>query len=165
MKDNRPRALAVLIAVFLIGILLGAGGSYVWMKPATVAGKPADDKRPSPPNGPQPKMPEFNLTQEQLAKMKPVWEETAKKIRALIDEQRASESVVNKKIDEIIAENDRQIRPFLDEKQKALFDPWVEKTREWRKRGRPRRMGPELPKENPRGSEPLKENPRNYAPR
>ena len=31
MKD-RPRALAVLIAVFLLGCLAGSAGSYFWLK-------------------------------------------------------------------------------------------------------------------------------------
>ena len=30
--NDRPRALAVLIAVFLSGCILGAGGSYFWLR-------------------------------------------------------------------------------------------------------------------------------------
>ena len=153
MKDDRPRALAVLIAVFLIGILIGAAGSYLWLKPSANMGRPMDGKILPPPDNPYPEPPEFNLTSEQKQKLEEIWKETGQKMGSLMQEQRKLEDDGFKKREAIMAENDQKVRAVLNnEEQKAMFDSWIEEVREWRKRS-PRRMGQETSKENRRKPE------------
>jgi hypothetical protein len=151
MKD-RPRALAVLVAVFLVGILIGAAGSYLWFKPEADTPRAFDRRTPptpSSPGGPSPEIPDFNLTSEQEKKLKIIWKETGEKLRSLMHEQREFMVDGDKKREEIIDENDRRVRAELNEEQKAIFDPWIEELRKQRQRS-PRRMGPEPPKDNRR---------------
>lgn len=149
MKNNRPRALAVLIAVFLIGIMIGVAGSYLWLKPSSEVSRSFEGKRPPPPRDPWPDLPEFNLTSEQEEKLKPIWKETREKLEALEREMHKKLVEGEKKRQEIMAENDRRVRAILNEEQKGKFDPWIEQVRKWRERSS-RHMRQEPPKENRR---------------
>lgn len=152
MKDDRPRALAVLVAVFLIGILLGVAGSHFWLKSSTDMSRSLNRKSPLPSNGQPLEIPEFHLTSEQEQKLRKIWKETGEKLRALMEEQSELMAEGEKKKENIWVENDRRVRAELNEEQKAIFDPWIEKFRNWRARS-PRRMGSEPPKENRRKPE------------
>ena len=151
MRD-RPRALAVLVAIFLIGILIGAAGSYLWLKSSADSSRFSDNRRPTPPppDKPEsPKFPELNLTPDQEQKFREIGMETRGKMNAFIEEQRAA---LDKQRDSIFWENVSKARAILDEEQKGMYNDWVEKMREWWKRS-PRPKGPERSKENHRKPE------------
>jgi len=157
MKNDRPRAFAVLVAVFLIGIIIGAAGIYQWQKSSAEEPGAINERYPPPPNDNPPKPPEFNLTAEQEDKLGEIWTDTREKLLALGHLQREWMKKGDDKRKEIWEENDRKVREILNDEQRAIFDPWLEKFRTWRERP-PRRMGPEMPKEN------RKQSPRHKGP-
>ena len=153
MKD-RPRALAVLVAIFLIGIIVGTAGSYFWLKSSTSDTRPLNIVgSPIPPNGavrPKPPAPpELNLTSEQEKQLMEIWSETREKMQELGKEHRGQMAELDKKRNEIWAEHDSKIRSVLDEDQEAKLNDWMQKVRDSREKS-PRRMGPEAPKEKRR---------------
>ncbi len=158
MKDNRFRAFTVLIAVFLIGAIIGAAGIYIWQKPSEEIPMPSEAKSPpsingSPPaNMSRPKVPDFNMTAEQDEQFREIVKETLEKMQAVMNEQNEWETKWFEKRKEIWAENDTRVREILNEEQRALFDPWLEQFRKFRDRP-PRRMGAEPRKENRRKPE------------
>jgi len=158
MKD-RPRALAVLVAIFLIGIIIGTAGSYFWLKPSTSDTTPLSTPGSSlPPNGAvrpkPPASPELNLTSEQEKQLKEIWSDTREKMQELGREQQGQMAELDKKRNEIWAEHDSKIRSVLDEDQEMKLNDWMRKFRDSRERS-PRRMGPEQPKEKRRKSDRL----------
>jgi hypothetical protein len=152
MKDDRFRAFEVLVAVFLIGIIIGAAGIYIWQTSSKAIPESPEAKIPPqangpliPPNNPPPKTPEFNLTEEQEEQLRPIWRETGEKLRLLERQQR--EEGDNKR-KEIWDENDQKVRSVLNQEQQEIFDVWIEEVRKWRERPLLRRRGMESPKEN-----------------
>jgi hypothetical protein len=144
MKD-RPRALAVLVAVFLFGIIIGAAGSFFWLKPSDEVIRPYNRSRPPapPPQMQDPKkiLPQIlQMTPEQEAQYDKFIEETFKQLDALRMGQRS-------KSFEIWSEFNRRLRAILDEEQKKKFDAFRENAEEMRDRdGKeppPRRGGPD----------------------
>jgi hypothetical protein len=160
MKD-RPRALAVLVAIFLIGIILGTAGSYFWFKPSAAVDKPPDNRRsPSPKMQARPRFPfdELNLTSEQVEQFREIGKDTGEKFEALGKEQWKYEAELAEKRNRIWEENNNKIRSILNEEQKVVFDDFLEKSRYWFE-STPHRMGPETPKEKrkkPESSNPRK---------
>ena len=150
MRD-RPRALAVLVAIFLIGILVGASASYLWLKPSPDSPRFSEGKHPSPPPNDSDRLdrPELNLTPEQEKKFMEIGMETRETMNAFMEEQRIA---LDKKWESIFSENVRKARAILDEEQKVKYNEWVEKVRDRIKRA-PRRKGPEPSKENHRKPE------------
>ncbi len=149
MKDDRPRAFAVLVAVFLIGLLLGAAGSF-WLKPSPETSRVPEGRFQAPPrNWPPPKPPEFNLTPDQEEKLGKIWAETRERLQSLMHEQSEQMVLWDNRSKEIWADNDAKARAILDEYQKVKFDAYMEELRVWRDRA-PRHRGPEMPmqKEN-----------------
>jgi hypothetical protein len=174
MKDARPRAFAVLVAVFLIGILLGAGGFYMWLKPAAASGvRPNDGRFPQQPSvnnvrPDRPSPPDFKLTSEQQEQLGNIWKETGEKLQALAHDQDKQRALGEAKRQEIWAENEAKARNVLNEEQRADFDAWIDKIhylqeQTSRRKGPipqnenrkqlPRRKGPMLPNENPQRPE------------
>lgn len=153
MKDNRFRAFTVLVAVFLIGIIIGAAGIYIWRTPSKAMPEVPEAKSfppangSPPPSGTPPKPPEFNLTPEQDEQVGEIWKETREKLHEVMNEQREWETKWYEKSKEIWAEHDQKVREILNEEQKAKFDPWLEQFRKFRDRP-PRSMRPEPRKEN-----------------
>lgn len=147
MKDDRSRAFAVLVAVFLIGAIIGAGGSYLWLKPSADIQRSVEERiPPGPNNSPPPKPPEFNLTTEQEEELGVIWKETGERLRSLMHDERERMNEVDKKRRKIWDDNDRKVRSILDDKQKEQFDVWIEDVRSWRDRPA-RRKSMEAPKE------------------
>jgi len=147
MKDDRSRAFIVLVAVFLIGIMIGIGGSYIWFKPSADMQRSSDGRYPLATNGSPPQPPEFNLTSEQEEELGVIWKETGEKLRSLMHEQRERMTAVNKTTKDIWDENDSKVRAVLNQEQKDQFDLWIEEVRGWRGQSL-RRRGAEMPKEN-----------------
>ena len=154
MKD-RPRALAVLVAIFLIGIIVGTAGSYFWFKPSVEVDRPVDNRRPpSPKIQALPRFPNLDLTSEQKEQFGEIAKETREEIKALEKEQRKNEADLFAKRNSILEEHNSKIRSILNEEQIVKFDDFLEKSRDWWQRT-PRRMGPEQPKEKRRKSDRL----------
>ena len=153
MKDSR-RALAVLVAVFLVGIVLGAAGSYYWLKPSVDNVRTAQNMPPppSPPKGlVRPKFPELNLSQEQREKHAEIYAEAREKLKKINEENRDRmlEQMANlgKQEDAVWDEAYPKLIAVLDEDQKVKFDQFWEEARDYGHRLR-RHRGLELPKEN-----------------
>lgn len=152
MKNDRSRAFAVLVAVFLIGAIIGVGGTYFWLKPSASIPRslearnapPANNQNPA--NSQPPKPPDFNLSSEQEEQLGTIWKETGEKLRSLMHDQREIMAQGDQKRKEIWDENDRKVRSVLNQEQKEKFDVWIKDVRNWRER--PRRRGMEPPKEN-----------------
>ena len=157
MKD-RPRALAVLVAIFLIGAIIGTAGSYFWFyKPSAVVDKPPDNRRPpSPKAQAPPRFPwtDLNMTSEQVEQFKEIGKETGEKFETLRKEQWKYEADLAEKRNRIWKESNDNIRSILNKEQMLVFDDWLEKSHDWFESA-PRRMGPEQPKEKRRKSDRL----------
>jgi Spy/CpxP family protein refolding chaperone len=156
MKDRR-RALAVLVAVFLVGIVLGAAGSYFWLKPSDDAVKTFEDMRPPAPKGlVRPNFPELNLTPEQQEKHAEIYAETREKLKEIDAEnrERMREQLTNlwKQEDAVWDEAYPKLIAVLNEEQKVEFDKFWVKARDYGQRLRRRRES-EPPKENHRKPE------------
>ena len=147
MKDDRSRAFAVLVAVFLIGAIIGVGGSYLWLRPSADTARSVEGRMPPGPNSSSPPTtPEFNLTSQQEEELGVIWQETGDRLRALMRQERERMNEVDQKRKAIWDDNDRKVRDILDDKQKAQFDVWIEEVRNWRDHP-PRRKSMEAPKE------------------
>jgi hypothetical protein len=136
MKD-RPRALAVLIAVFLAGTIVGASGSYFWLKKPT---EPPIRIRGNGrlPRGGGPNLPEFlKLTPEQEKRGSEIMAESRRQLEALRREQ-------TPKIEAIRNETNRKLFSILNEEQKKSFEDMLKKWEEMQKQ-EPRRRGPGPP--------------------
>jgi hypothetical protein len=156
MKD-RPRALAVLIAIFLIGTIIGVAGSYLWLRPSDKTPRPFDGRPPAASDAmPRSDFPELRLSPELTPGQKEQWagifKETREKMDVLGKEQRERMNEFDAKRNNIWKENDQKLRAVLNDEQKVVFDEWVEKKREWMEKA-PRRKGPETPKEKRRKPE------------
>ncbi len=149
MKD-RLRALAVLVAVFLVGIIIGAAGSFFWLKPSTDAVRTFDDVPPPPKTEmTRPPFPELNLTEEQKKQFEGIMAETRKKFEETEALKRDQMIDLDKRRDVILTEHNRKVGAILDEDQKMKFDSFVSKWNEWLDRAS-RRIRPEQPRENRR---------------
>jgi len=137
--NDRPRALAVLIAVFLAGAIVGAAGSYFWPK------KPVEPPIRVRGNGPtlsrgagRPNLPEMlKLTPEQEKLGSEIMAESRRKLETLRSEQAP-------KIEAIRAETNRKLLAILNEEQRKSFEGQLKKWEEMRKQA-PRRRGPGPP--------------------
>ncbi len=149
MKD-RIRALAVLVAVFLVGIIIGAAGSFFWLKPSTDVVRTVDDIPPPPKTGmTRPPFPELNLSEVQKKQFEEIMAETRKKFEEMEALRRDQMIDLDKRRDSILAEHNLKVGAILDEDQKMKFDNFVSKWNEWLHRAS-RRIRPEQPRENRR---------------
>lgn len=117
---DRPRALAVLIAVFLLGSVLGIGGSYYWLKKQTTAW-PAGFARNFPPMPPRsaggrPRFTDMlDLTPDQERKFREIMADSRNQLEALRIEQVP-------KLEAIRDETNRRLMSILNDEQKAKFE-------------------------------------------
>ena len=132
---DRPRALAVLIALFLLGCVLGSAGSYIYLQNRTDqtvrefrGGRPEFERGQGP--GRQRFTDMLQLTPEQEGRFREIMAESRKQLDALRMEQ-------GPKIEAIRAETNRKLMSVLNEEQKKKFSAFLE---EMAKR-RPPRMG------------------------
>jgi hypothetical protein len=159
MKD-RPRALAVLVALFLVGIVLGAAGSYFWLKPSADTARTFRDMRPSPPPPKElvrPKYPELDLTMEQAEQHANIYAETREKLRDIDAKNRqqmwelmkGQTANLEKQEDAVWDEAYPKLIAVLNEEQKVEFDKFWEEARDYGEKLRQRRRF-EPPKDNRR---------------
>jgi hypothetical protein len=142
--NDRPRALAVLISIFVAGCIIGAIGFFLWAKKMPQAppfrGNPSGF--PSARGGPErPRLPQIlQLTPEQTTRFREIMEESRHQIEALWIDQEP-------KIEAIRSETNRKLSKILNEEQKKKYDGFLKEMDQWRGRGprRERGFGPPGP--------------------
>jgi hypothetical protein len=140
VKD-RPRALAVLIAVFLLGCLAGSSGSYFWLKKSHDSDwRPPDFRDNAMKNGPwpRPEPPNFaailGLTKEQETRFKEIVAEYRKRMAELRKQTNAYHFEQDEKIRSNLSEMNRELTAILNEKQKKKFAAWQKEFENTRRR-------------------------------
>jgi Spy/CpxP family protein refolding chaperone len=146
---NRPRALAVLIAVFLVGCIAGASGSYYWLKKDAAIRNHRRDEGPPGSQGRQRWMQllsSLQLTSEQDARFKEIMAESRKQVEPLWKQQEpllkqmdplrrqldAMRDEQFAKLDAIRAETNRKFSAILNPEQKKKFDAFLKESEEMR---------------------------------
>lgn len=144
MKD-RPRAIAVLIAVFLLGCLAGSAGSYFWFKKPLNANRRFQEFNDGAmKNGPMPRPEPMNfkeilqLTPEQNAKFGQILGESRRQMTEFRKQTDAFHFDQDTKIKAVIAAMNQKLNAILNEEQKKKFAAW-QKEFEGRRRRPPRR--------------------------
>jgi hypothetical protein len=149
---ERPRALAVLIAVFLFGCLIGSAGSYFWLKKNPDLNRRSPDFRDNAQkNGPvpRPEPPNFKmilqLTPEQDARFKEIVGESRKKMAEFRKQTDAFHFEQDAKTRAILSEMNRKFISILNEEQKKKFEAWQKEFENMRRRPPRRRDFPPPP--------------------
>jgi hypothetical protein len=116
--NDRPRALAVLIAVFLLGGILGSAGTYFWLRKHP--GLQIEAQRTNAPSAPgRARRPDLlQLTPDQQARFGEIMTESRKQLDALRIEQIP-------KIEAIRSETNRRLSSILNEEQRKKFDAFL----------------------------------------
>jgi hypothetical protein len=132
--NDRLRALAVLISVFVAGCIIGAAGSFLWTKkaapnPPRQRGENATYNRETD----RARLPDLHLIPEQQARFNEIMAESRKQLDTIRDEQEP-------KIKAIRDETNRKLFATLNEDQKRQFEQYLKSVQERRNRG-PRRGG------------------------
>jgi len=157
MKD-RFRALAVLAAVFLVGIIIGTSGSYYWLKPSTEPPRTFDNEPPPPKERmARPPFPELNLTEEQKKQFGEIMAETRKKFEEIEKLQRVQMVDLDQKRNVILTEHNHKVDSILTDDQKVKFDNFVKEWNEWLEKA-PRRTRSD-PTREPRRKPPVDSRP------
>lgn len=144
---DRPRALAVLIAVFLVGAIAGGAGSYYWTKQRTGVPNNHRSRQDGPPGlqGRQRWM-EFlrslQLTPEQDARFKEIMMESWKQMEPLRKEGEPLRKQMDamwaeqmRKLEMIRAETNRKISAILNPAQREKFDAFMKEAVTMGRRG------------------------------
>ena len=146
---DRPRALAVLITVFLLGCIIGSAGFYYWFgRSQEIPDVPAASGRGEPPQMPErPKLPDLQLTPEQEERFREIMAESRKQTQPLIIERQEMEKELRARqgpeFNEIWAETNRKFRDILTEEQKTQYDAfWKEREEIWKEREEIRKRPP-----------------------
>lgn len=109
---DRPRALAVLISVFLLGCVLGIAGANLWLRHnASAARRSSTDNYLR-------RMPDLNLTAEQETQFEQIVGEMRKQLADVRKEQRP-------KIDAIRNETNHKLMSILNGEQKKKFESFI----------------------------------------
>jgi len=121
---KRPQALAVLIAIFLLGGILGATGSYYWFKQTSVSQDRSIENKPPPR---RPRLYEFlEMTPDQKDRFGEIMSEFRVKLEALKKEQEPKIEAFQKeqapKYEALRTETDRKILSILNEEQRKKYN-------------------------------------------
>ena len=150
---DRPRALAVLLAVFLVGCIAGSAGSYYWLKKdTTVQNHRREDGIP----GLQGRhrwqgfLHSLQLTPEQDARFKEIMMESFKQMEPLRKQGEPLRRQLNAtmeeqipKLEAIRTETNRKISVILNPEQKKKFEAFLKESEEMERRPpRGRDFGP-----------------------
>lgn len=139
--SDRPRALALLIAVFLLGCIIGAAGSYFWTRKLMPPPFPMSrDMNPQRIQG-RPRLPELlKLTPDQEARRKEIMAESRRQLDALRANQIAQ-------IEAIRMETNKKLSAILNEEQRKKFSAFLKEIEDRRMRSpRGRGFGPPPPR-------------------
>jgi Spy/CpxP family protein refolding chaperone len=135
---NRPRALIVLIAVFLAGGIVGSAGSYYWLRRSEGSRIRVRGNVRAPVQERQ-RLPELlKLTPDQENRFKEIMAESRRQLDALRAEQAP-------KIEEIRSETNRKLYAILNGEQQKEFAAFLKEMENRRKRS-PRGRGFEAPR-------------------
>ena len=132
LMTDRMRALAVLIAVFLVGCALGATGSYYWVSSTiSTASSPVPRPQVQPMRDPGGRRIAeiLQLTPEQESRFKEIMADSRKQIEVIQSEELP-------KIQSAQAEMNRRISELLTEEQRKQFDDYMNSSRPDRRGGR-----------------------------
>lgn len=134
----KARAIVVLIASFLLGLLIGVAG-YHYFRPAKYANPPFEGRWEGGPPPERRRLPEIlEMTSEQEERFEVIMQESRRRLDALRVEQRA-------KIDVVMEETNQNLRAILNESQKMKLEAFLEDVRKQRGWGEPRGSGPPGP--------------------
>jgi Spy/CpxP family protein refolding chaperone len=141
--SDRPRALAVLVTVFLLGCIVGSAGFYYWSKKNPPLPLQARENVP-PPIPERQRLPVYlNLTPEQEKQFREIMAEARKQLDPLRIEQDEMRDELRTKqgpqIEAIWAETNRKFSSILNEEQKEKFAAFLKEMENWRKRPPPSR--------------------------
>ena len=135
--SDRPRALAVLIAVFLLGGVVGSAGFYYWFeKPGNTL---VERGRNGPPQMPdrQPLPVRLHLSPDQEARFREIMSEARNQMESLRTEREKSWEALRAKqspeIEKIFADVNSKITAFLDDEQKKEYDVFLKEMETMRK--------------------------------
>jgi hypothetical protein len=150
---DRPRALIVLIAVFLLGGIIGTGGTYWWMKKFPDHGRDSmQNRRSGPPQGRFRMQEMLQLTPEQEGQFGKIMEESRKQMEALrADQQPKLDAIFSDqrpKMEAIIADTNRKLIAILNADQQKKFESMLKEMNS--RGGRPPRGGREMGPPPPR---------------
>jgi len=129
---DRPRALAVLIAVFLLGCIAGSGALYLWFPDSKVSeGRPRQGFPGGPQQGRQRMKELLQLTPEQERQFGNIMAESRKQMDAVrAQDQPRIEAIFSQqqpKIQVIIAETNQKLMSVLNKDQQKKFEAlWKE---------------------------------------
>jgi Spy/CpxP family protein refolding chaperone len=148
---ERPRALAVLIAVFLLGCIVGSGGSYFWLrKSLNPQRKDFQGFRPGLGPGRQSTQALLSLTDEQERQFNQIMEDSRRQIEAVRAENwpeiQAIFSKQQPQIQAIVSATNTKLMSILNGEQKKKFEAFLKEEMERRKGRTPfggRGMGPQ----------------------
>jgi hypothetical protein len=143
--NSRLRALAVLVAVFLLGISAGTlGFRYYTVKTQAVSAlaAPGRDTRQQ-----RPHMQELlNMSPDQKTKFAEIWKEFRPQFEALRGEQEkkfdAARAELDPRYEELRAEVNRRIMSILNDDQKQKFETLQKEMNSKKGRRRPDHPGP-----------------------
>ncbi len=131
--SDRSRALAVLVAVFLLGCVVGAGGFSIWSARSSLADR-SGRVGPLARRDPQKKLAEvLKLTAEQEVKFREIMAESRQQIEAVRKENAP-------KMEAIRSEMDKKLMAILNDDQKSKFEAF-RKEMEQRRESMRRRVG------------------------
>jgi Spy/CpxP family protein refolding chaperone len=131
--NNRPRAVVVLISVFLAGCIIGATGSFYWLRkhPESLFRTNMGPYRMWNQRQKNP-MEDLKLTPQQEAGFKEIMDGMRKKLDGLRMEQ-------DHKFEAIRAETNQKLLAIMNEEQQKKFTEFIKQMEDARKR-MPRRM-------------------------
>ncbi|MDR0843538.1 MAG: periplasmic heavy metal sensor [Acidobacteriota bacterium] len=132
---ERTRAIAVLLAVLVLGCLVGAAGSWFhYVKHGDAQVDEVDKRRGGPPPQRRERLPQLlGMTSEQETQFEKIMDESRQQLDALRVEQRP-------KIDAVIEETNRKIQTILNDEQKMKLAAFLADVE--RERGREGHGGP-----------------------
>jgi Spy/CpxP family protein refolding chaperone len=117
---ERTRAIAVLLAVLVLGCLIGAAGFWShYAKHGDAQVDEMDKRRGGPPPQRRERLPQLlGMTSEQETRFEEIMDESRQQLDALRMEQRP-------KIDAVIEETNRKIQTILNDEQKMKLDAFL----------------------------------------
>jgi hypothetical protein len=144
--NDRPRALAVLISIFLAGCIIGAIGFFLWAKkqPESLPFRPPNAGNFRMPPGPRsgqanPWTQMLQLTPEQEKSIMQIMQEANRQLDALQKEYEPRYNAVRTehepKIKAIIDDRNRKFSAVLNKDQKKKFEEFQKRFEEGRRRG------------------------------
>jgi len=117
--NNRVRALESLIAIFLLGLVIGAGGALLWVDRGPQNADNADRRSLIGGNRNPVRLSDLlHLTPEQDAQIKAIYDETRRESAALSKE-------MGPKLEAIRTKTNSRIAALLDDEQNKIFEQFL----------------------------------------